>query len=68
MESGGIITAVQQYGFAGFAAVQLVVIVWMIGNLMKAFERNTIAYQRLTSMLQNRPCLKNDRIFSDHEN
>jgi hypothetical protein len=66
--SGEMLQAIVQYGFAGFAGVQLIIIVWMINRVMTAFDRNTTAYMRLTSMLNARPCLRGDREFFNNEN
>lgn len=30
-----------QYGFAGFAAIQLVILVWVIKRVLDAFSQNT---------------------------
>lgn len=58
-----LLTPFVQYGFAGLCAAQLVFIGWLVTRMLKAFENNTKAYQRLISMLATRPCLYNDRVF-----
>jgi hypothetical protein len=36
-----IMSPIFQYGFAGFAAVQLVILVWVIKRVLDAFTENT---------------------------
>ena len=62
------VDAIVNYGFAGFAAVLLVMVFWMVNKIMDVFERNTAAFTRLTAMLSTRPCLKDDRELMEHGN
>jgi hypothetical protein len=56
-----------QYGFAGFAVLQLGVIFWLVKSLLGSLDKNTRAFIELINMLNDRPCLKNDSALKNRE-
>jgi len=66
-----ISSSVIQYGFAGFSIILISLVVYLVliicrmnKAMLKAVMQNTQAYHGLISMLNDRPCLHNDRALT----